>query len=188
MKRPASGIEQRKKTAADLALSDNSVKRYRDPSFNAIAVNLLPGEHYATQNAEEMIVTVLASCVSVCIRDPKVGVGGMNHFASGDWGQETASLRYGNFAMERLIKDIVKLGGRRSHLEIKVCGGGDVFRNGAKIGRKNSEFIESYLKAEGSPIAAKHLYGDHPRRVHYFPAAAGSLCLNCAGKTISTAC
>jgi len=175
VKRSPSELERRQKTSADLAFADTSVKRYRDPSFNAIAVKLLPGEHYVTQASDEMIVTVLGSCVSACIRDSRVGVGGMNHFmlpesASGEWGgQISSSLRYGNFAMERLINDIIKLGGRRSNLEIKVFGGANVLRNGGTIGSKNSEFIESYLKAEGLPIAAKHLYGDHPRRVHYFP-------------------
>jgi chemotaxis protein CheD len=167
-----SGIKSRKPAAEDL--SSNTVRRYHDPTFNATAVKLLPGEHYVTLSSEEMIVTVLGSCVSACIRDPGVGAGGMNHFmlpesSNGEWGKVSASLRYGNFAMERLINDVIKLGGRRSHLEIKVFGGANVLRNGATVGRQNSEFIEEYLKAEGLPIAAQHLYGAHPRRVHYFP-------------------
>jgi chemotaxis protein CheD len=169
-----SATERRREAAGDPARAGTIVRRYRDPTFNALAVKLLPGEHYVTQSFEEMIVTVLGSCVAACIRDPSAGVGGMNHFmlpesSNGEWGQVSASLRYGNFAMERLINDIFKLGGRRSHLEIKVFGGANVLRTGATIGRQNSEFIENYLKAEGLPIAAHHLYGAHPRRVHYFP-------------------
>jgi chemotaxis protein CheD len=172
VKRSSSGIERRKPAAADL--SSNTVRRYHDPTFNATAIKILPGEHYVTQSPEEMIVTVLGSCVSACIRDASAGVGGMNHFmlpesSNGEWGKVSASLRYGNFAMERLINDLIKLGGRRSHLEIKVFGGANVLRNGAAVGSKNSEFIEEYLKEEGLPIAARHLYGAHPRRVHYFP-------------------
>ncbi len=162
-------------TAAGAILQAAGTRRYRDASFDAIAVKLLPGEHYVTQSSDEMIVTVLGSCVSACIRDPRVGAGGMNHFmlpasSSGEWGQVPASLRYGNFAMERLINDIIKLGGRRSNLEIKVFGGANVLRNGGTIGHQNSEFIESYLKAERLPIAARHLYGGNPRRIHYFPS------------------
>lgn len=175
MKRSPPGIERRKKTAADLTFADISIRRYLDPSFNAIAVKLFPGEHYVTQSTEEMIVTVLGSCVCACIRDPRVGVGGMNHFmlpesSHGEWGQISASLRYGNYAMERLINDIIALGGRRSNLEIKVFGGANILRNGATIGHQNSEFIESYLREERLPVAAKHLYGGYPRRVHYFTA------------------
>lgn len=166
--------ERRRPAADDQAALENTVRRYRDSHFNAIGIKIFPGEHYVTQSAEEMIVTVLGSCVAACIRDPSAGVGGINHFMlpesrNGDWGNVSASLRYGNFAMEQLINDILKLGGRRSHLEIKVFGGADVLRNGATVGRQNSEFIEAYLKAEGLPIAAKHLYGQHPRRIHYFP-------------------
>ena len=168
--------EHRQKTAAGVEAPGAGIKRYRDASFNAIAVKLFPGEHYVTQSSEEMIVTVLGSCVSACIRDPRAGVGGMNHFmlpesTHGEWGQVPASLRYGNFAMERLINDIIKLGGRRSNLEIKVFGGANVLRNGGTIGHQNSHFIESYLKVERLPIAARHLYGGNPRRIHYFPAS-----------------
>jgi chemotaxis protein CheD len=175
VKRSPARFERRQKGAADLAFASISIRRYRDPLFKAIAVKLLPGEHYVTQSREEMIVTVLGSCVSACIRDPMAGVGGMNHFmlpesSNGEWGQVSASLRYGNLAMERLINDIIKLGGRRSNLEIKIFGGANVLRNGATVGHQNSEFIESYLKAERLTIAASHLYGHHPRRVHYFPA------------------
>jgi chemotaxis protein CheD len=173
--RPLPASARRQKTAEDHAFADNSIRRFRDPSSNAIAVKIFPGEHYVTQAAGEMLVTVLGSCVCACIRDPRAGLAGMNHFmlpesSDGEWGQVPASLRYGNFAMERLINDIIKLGGRRSNLEIKVFGGANVLRNGATIGHQNSEFIESYLREERLPIAAKHLYGNHPRRVHYFAA------------------
>lgn len=174
---PIAGAERGKKPGAPPLPGEAGVRRYHDPAFNAIAVKLLPGEHYVTQSPAEMIVTVLGSCVCACIRDPAAGVGGMNHFmlpesTDGEWGHVPASLRYGNFAMEQLINDIIKLGGRRSNLEIKVFGGANVLaRGGMMIGRQNSQFILSYLAAERLPVAASHLYGSHPRRVHYFPAS-----------------
>jgi chemotaxis protein CheD len=154
--------------------ANTAVRRYRDPHFDAIAVKVLPGEHYVTEAADEMIVTILGSCVAACIRDPVARVGGMNHFMlpeneTGAWSGVSSSLRYGNFAMERLVNDILKRGGRRSRLEIKVFGGANVLSIAATVGRRNCEFIEAYLAAEGLPIAARHLYGEHPRRVHYFP-------------------
>jgi chemotaxis protein CheD len=137
-------------------------------------IKIGPGEHYVTKQADELIVTVLGSCVAACIRDPLAGIGGMNHFMlpesdSGIWGQSSANMRYGNFAMERLINDILSGGGHRSRLEIKVFGGAAMIANGARIGHQNASFVESYLKAERMPIAARHLRGDSARRVDYAP-------------------
>jgi chemotaxis protein CheD len=151
-----------------------AVRRYRDPRFDAIAVKVFPGEHYVTANVDEMLVTILGSCVTACIRDPLAGVGGMNHFmlpeaAGGGWDTASESMRYGNVAMERLINDILTRGGMRKRLEIKVFGGGNVMRGITDIGHRNAEFVESYLAAENLPIAAHHLRGNLPRRVHYFP-------------------
>jgi chemotaxis protein CheD len=150
-------------------------RRYRDPRFDAVAVKVFPGDHYVTANADEMLVTILGSCVTACIRDPMIGVGGMNHFmlpesAGAGWDSASASMRYGNVAMERLINDILKRGGARERLEIKVFGGGNVMKGTTNIGHRNAEFVEEYLAAEGLPIAARHLRGKLPRRVHYFPA------------------
>jgi chemotaxis protein CheD len=155
------------------------VRRYRDPQFDAIAVKVFPGEHYVSDQPEEMLVTILGSCVAACIRDPHLGIGGMNHFmlpetngsTSGSWGDATSdSMRYGNVAMERLINDVLARGAIRSRLEIKVFGGGNVLNASANIGHRNADFVEDYLTAERLPIAARHLRGHLPRRVHYFPA------------------
>ena len=89
------------------------------------------GKFYLTTRADEVIVTVLGSCVSACIRDVQTGVGGMNHFmlasdAAGQWGSDQKSTRYGNFAMEKLINELIKAGCPRERMEIKVFGGGNV--------------------------------------------------------------
>ncbi len=137
-------------------------------------VKIGPGDHYVTRSPDEMILTVLGSCVAACIRDPVAGVGGMNHFmlpesASGNWGTASASLRYGNFAMERLINDLLCRGGRRGRLEVKVFGGAAMNEGGTDVGLRNAEFVETYLQAEGLAITARHLRGRHARRIHYFP-------------------
>ncbi|CAL75698.1 Chemotaxis protein cheD [Bradyrhizobium sp. ORS 278] len=149
-------------------------RRYRDKRFDAVVVKVFPGEHYVTDKEDEMLVTVLGSCVAACIRDPKTGVGGMNHFMLPEnfshWGNASDSMRYGNVAMERLINDVLIRGGARRRLEIKVFGGANVLNGVAKIGHRNADFVEEYLAAENLPIAASHLRGSLPRRVHYFPA------------------
>ena len=151
-----------------------STYRYDAPAFAAVAVKVFPGEHYVTSALHEMPVTVLGSCVAACIRDPLAGVGGMNHFmlpegADDRWGGVSASMRYGNVAMERLINDILARGGARRRLEVKVFGGANVLGGTSNIGHRNADFVESYLAAEGIPIAASHLRSNLPRRVHYFP-------------------
>jgi len=159
---------------ADVADAEKAARRYRDPRFDAIAVKVFPGDHYVTAIADEMLVTILGSCVTACIRDPLAAVGGMNHFmlpeATGaGWDTASASMRYGNVAMERLINDILARGGARQRLEIKVFGGGNVMNGTTNIGHRNAEFVEQYLAAENLTIAAHHLRGNLPRRVHYFP-------------------
>lgn len=170
--------ERRLTTPADPADFRSGVQRYRDPRFDTIAVKVFPGEHYVT-SADEMLVTVLGSCVSACIRDPVTAVGGMNHFMlpeagnsesdCDNWGAASSGMRYGNVAMERLINDILTRGGARHRLEIKVFGGGNVLRGTSDIGHKNATFVEDYLAAEALPIAAADLRGSLARRVHYFP-------------------
>jgi chemotaxis protein CheD len=159
-----------------------STYRYDAPAFDAVAVKVFPGEHYVTSAPNEMPVTVLGSCVAACIRDPLAGIGGMNHFMlpegqDGRWGNISASMRYGNVAMERLINDILARGGVRRRLEVKVFGGANVMGGTSNIGHRNADFVENYLSAEGIPIAASHLRSNLPCRVHYFPATGRVLLL-----------
>jgi chemotaxis protein CheD len=166
----------------DMADLGASTRRYRDPRFDAIAVKVFPGEHHVTASADEMLVTILGSCVSACIRDPLISVGGMNHFmlpesGGAGWDTASASMRYGNVAMERLINDILARGGARERLEIKVFGGGNVMKGTTNIGHRNADFVESYLLTENLTISAAHLRGNLPRRIHYFPATGKVLLL-----------
>ena len=55
-------------------------RRFFDAASAAWMVKVFPGEFYVTKKTDEVLVTVLGSCVSACIRDPFAGIGGMNHF------------------------------------------------------------------------------------------------------------
>lgn len=137
-------------------------------------VKLGQGECYLTAQDNEELVTVLGSCIAACIRDPVLRLGGMNHFLlpdCGRWetGDGAGSLRYGSYAMDRLIGDILARGGLRPRLEVKVFGGANVMCGGSNIGHRNADFVERYLAAEGMTIAAAHLRGIYARRVHYVP-------------------
>jgi chemotaxis protein CheD len=146
---------------------------YHDRTFNCDAAKILPGEYYYT-GREMLIVTVLGSCVSACIRDRVTGLGGMNHFMlpdGGDSGPVSASMRYGTFAMEVLINDLLKAGARREHLEAKVFGGGAVLRGftAMNVGERNASFVTSFLKTEKIPVLAEDLNDIYPRKVYFFP-------------------
>jgi chemotaxis protein CheD len=133
----------------------------------------MPGEYYVT-GSDELIATTLGSCVSACIRDPEAKIGGMNHFMlpfrDGDKNVGGgASYRYGNFAMEHMINDILKNGGRRERLEVKVFGGGNVLPSMTAVGTKNERFVLEYLETEGFTVTSQDLGGPYPRKVIYFP-------------------
>ena len=154
------------------------IKRYWDPVHRAYAVKLLPGEYYVTVE-DEMIVTVLGSCVSACIRDPIRGIGGMNHFMlptgqrdADRWqhGCMDAAARYGNYAMELLINTILKHGGHRAHLEVKIVGGGRILTHMTDIGQRNITFVRDYLRTEGLQVIAEDVGDIHPRKVYYLPS------------------
>jgi chemotaxis protein CheD len=151
-------------------------RRWFDPTFKIMAVKVLPGEHYVSTAGQEMVVTVLGSCVAACVWDPRLRIGGMNHFMLPDAGENVPidkAMRYGNFAMEALLNDVLRRGARRESLEIKVFGGGNVLQSMGNttvpIGDRNSEYVRRYLNEEGYTIAAEDLGGIHPRRIHFFP-------------------
>ena len=132
-------------------------------------VHLLPGQYYVTDR-DELITTVLGSCVATCIRDELLGVGGMNHFMLPEDPNEDRggnSLRYGGFAIERLINDLVKRGAQRERLEIKVFGGGQVISGATDIGRANIQFVHEYLAEEGLQLRAEDVGGQVARRLRY---------------------
>ena len=148
---------------------------YYDRTFDRDAAKILPGEYYFT-GKDMLIVTVLGSCVAACIRDRVSGVGGMNHFMLPDGGNDSdnpvsASMRYGTYAMEILINDLLKAGAKRENLEAKVFGGGAVLRGfiAINVGERNAHFVRAYLRAENIRIVAEDLNDVHPRKVYFFP-------------------
>lgn len=153
------------------------VTRYWDKQFDCRAAKLRPGNVYITQT-DEIITTVLGSCISVCLRDPQRGVAGMNHFMlplseDGRWGGVTdplsAASRFGNFAMEYLINGLLKQGAKKSQLEVKVFGGGQMMDALTGVGRSNVDFVYGYLRREGMTIKREDVGGENPRKIIFFP-------------------
>ncbi|CAJ95043.1 chemoreceptor glutamine deamidase CheD [Cupriavidus necator] len=158
-----------------------ATRTYFDREFGKQAIKLLPNEYYVTRE-DVVLTTVLGSCVAACIRDESAGVGGMNHFMLPDDDGSadrmlSASMRYGSYALEVLINELLKMGARRERLEAKVFGGGAVLANMTtlNIGERNADFVLRYLKTEEIRVAAQDLRGPHARRVSYFPVGGLAL-------------
>jgi chemotaxis protein CheD len=160
-------------SSCEEVLSPNT---YYDRDFDIQAAKILPGEYYVTAR-DMVLVTVLGSCVSACIRDRVSGIGGMNHFMLPDDGRDAdkvsnMSARYGCYAMELMINQLLKMGARRANLEAKLFGGGGVLSSitTANVGGRNADFALSYLHTEGIPVAGQDLLDIYPRKVYFFPA------------------
>jgi len=131
-----------------------------------------PGDLCAGRGDGLVLATVLGSCVSACLFDRSQGLGGMNHFLlpHGHATDAAAAARYGTYAMELLINELLKLGARRRRLEAKAFGGATVLRSATDIGGVNSRFLREYLEVEGIPLVAHDLGGSSPRRLRFWPA------------------
>jgi chemotaxis protein CheD len=147
---------------------------YYDSAFKVDAVKLLPGEFFVHDADDLLLMTVLGSCVAACLVDRTAKLGGMNHFMLPDGG---SAGRYGAYAMELLINELMKRGARRERLEAKVFGGGQVMRNFStmNVGERNVKFVEQFLAAERITIVSRDVLDIHPRKVCLFPGSARAL-------------
>ena len=146
---------------------------YVDRNFQLPAAKIGPGEVYATQR-DMLIVTVLGSCVSACLRDPHSRIGGMNHFmlphrTGHTEGPLSESARYGAYAMEVLVNHLLSLGARRDRIQAKVFGAGRIVPGMSDVGARNADFAVEYLQRENIPIIAKDLGRDEASKVYFFP-------------------
>jgi len=163
----------------NVAVQQDEVMRYYDSRFKVTAAKLLPTQ-YLVVDDQTALTTTLGSCVAACLRDPVLRIGGMNHFLlpEGNIG-DGAPARYGSYAMELLINDLLKRGAHRKRLEAKVFGGANVLKGFTSnpVGTRNAEFVRQYLHAEHIPIIAEDLCGIHPRKIWFF-ADSGKVVVN----------
>ncbi|MGK2898534.1 MAG: chemoreceptor glutamine deamidase CheD [Burkholderiaceae bacterium] len=147
---------------------------FYDAFFENDAVKILPGEYFVHQE-DLLIMTTLGSCIAACLWDREAKIGGMNHFMlpEGDAG----SGRYGSYAMELLINEMMKHGATRSTMEAKVFGGGQVIdgMHTMNIGERNTGFVMEYLKTERIPVVSKDVLGPYPRKVCFLPASGKAM-------------
>jgi chemotaxis protein CheD len=143
---------------------------YADHHFQYDAVKVLPGEYFVS-NEELVIMTVLGSCIAACIWDNKIRAGGMNHFMLPDGDSADGFGRYGSYAMELLINEMIKMGARRETMQAKIFGGAAVMAGFTtmNVGERNTKFVQDYLATERIPVVSQDVLDIHPRKVCYFP-------------------
>jgi chemotaxis protein CheD len=141
---------------------------FYDTHFKNDAVKILPGEYFV-DDQDILIMTTLGSCIAVCMWDRNARVGGMNHFMLPEG--SGASGRYGSFAMELLINELLKRGASRLTLEAKVFGGGQVVSgmNTLNVGERNTQFVLDYLKTERIPVVSQDVLDIYARKVCFLP-------------------
>ncbi len=153
---------------------------HRDIWKTRPTVKIAPAEWYATANRDEMLSTLLGSCVAACLYDRDKGIFGMNHFmlsnpryARNISFTQTEAGRYGIQSMELLINDMMKLGARRKALRAKVFGGGSIITNPVQgdnfscVGQVNSRFIIDFCKLESIPLDSSDLGGVQGRVIYF---------------------
>ncbi|MDP3823985.1 MAG: chemoreceptor glutamine deamidase CheD [Burkholderiales bacterium] len=145
-----------------------------EPQFANEAVKVLPGEYFV-HHEDILIMTTLGSCIAACLWDRQARIGGMNHFMLPEGAGESG--RYGSFAMELLINEMIKLGATRSTMEAKVFGGGQVISgmNSMNVGERNTSFVLDYLKAERIQVVSKDVLDIYPRKVCFLPASGKAM-------------
>ena len=147
---------------------------FYDAHFQNDAVKVLPGEYYV-DNEDLLVMTTLGSCIAACLYDRQARIGGMNHFmlpeGAGDSG------RYGTYAMELLINEMMKNGASRLTMEAKVFGGGAVVAgmNTMNVGERNTAFVLDYLRTERIAVVSKDVLDVHPRKVCFLPASGKAM-------------
>lgn len=147
-----------------------------DPHFQHNAVKVLPGEYFVSDK-QIIIMTVLGSCISACLWDSRMKIGGINHFMLPEGGAQDVSGRYGSYAMELLINEMQKMGARRETMQAKIFGGGQVMQSFTtmNVGEKNTKFVINYLRTERIPIVSEDVMDIYPRKVVFFPVTGKAM-------------
>lgn len=146
-----------------------------DQHFKYAAAKVLPGEYFVSDE-DLLIMTVLGSCIAACIWDSRLRIGGMNHFMLPEGGADTSG-RYGSYAMELLINELIKRGSTREYMQAKVFGGGAVISGmtSMNVGERNTQFVLDYLSTERIPVVSKDVMDIYPRKVVFFPVTGKAM-------------
>ncbi len=132
-------------------------------------VYLYPGQ-IVTSDEPLMVSTILGSCVSICMFDPRMRVGGINHYLlPHNPVPRQSDLRYGNTAIEQLIAELSRLGGKKQQIVAKVVGGASILSGFAgsrqSIGDQNVAVARQLLAKHGIQITGEQTGGTRGRKL-----------------------
>jgi chemotaxis protein CheD len=134
-------------------------------------IHITQGECRVAALPNQVLCTLLGSCVAACIRDPVAAVGGLNHFLLPGEGENSRAIRYGVNAMELLINSLLAMGARRERLEAKLFGGARMLETVSNIGDQNAAFARDFLMREGIRVTGGSLGGVLARRIEFWPVS-----------------
>lgn len=146
-----------------------------DRVFKRQSYEIFAGDYYVTKVKKVVLITLLGSCISVCLKDSVNDVVGINHFMLPDKVKkenmfESADARYGLFSMEKMINHMLKLGASKKFMQAKIFGGGKVLQTTfSNVAHDNIEFAKSYLQLERIPIIAEDTGGNYGRKIYFIP-------------------
>lgn len=148
-------------------------------------ITVLQGSFHVSDVPDLVLSTVLGSCVSICLFDPAIAAGGMNHFllAEPGEGHEPDPIKqqlYGAFAMEQLINEMLKLGASRSTMRAHIYGGANIHHAMARIGSANARFARRFLEEDGIAISLEDTGDSVARRLDLKPATGQVRCKHIA--------
>lgn len=156
----------------------NNIAPQTGKDFERIARNINPGG-WAIETSQP-IATLLGSCVAVCLFDPKLRIGGMNHFllpSSSRSSSDVDVILNGDYSMEVLVNALLNKGAQKSRLVAKAFGGGTIISSiKMAIGERNSSFAKEWLEREGIPLLASDFNGPWSRKVVFVPQTGDAFC------------
>lgn len=146
--------------------------------YERIARNINPGG-WAIET-ERPISTLLGSCVAVCLFDPQLSLGGMNHFllpSTSGANADVDVILNGDYSMEVLVNGLLNKGANKSRLLAKAFGGGTIVSSiRMAIGERNSAFAHEWLARERIKLVASDFNGPWSRKIVFVPRSGEAFC------------
>lgn len=144
-----------------------AASHHSDPPLPRITIHV--GE-VAVSRDPAIMHTLLGSCVAVCLHDPVVCAGGINHIWLPDAREDVSVSRCGVHAMELLINELMAIGCDRRRLVAKAFGGANLFKasDASSVGLANMRFVREFLKTERIPLVSERLGGTTGIHLYFY--------------------
>ena len=134
-------------------------------------IQVKQGEYKVSSERDAVFTSVLGSCISACIHDPFLKIGGMNHFLLPSDSSSSSDMMLGSYLMEVLLNDLYKNGSKKERLEVKLFGGAKVTDLNIDPGQKNVNFIQEFVSKENLNVVSMSLRGDLGRKIEFSPSS-----------------